>query len=94
MCRIFDTFEMSKALNKIKVCIEEGNYYEAHQMLVSVSQRLVKQKKNQEALDILQQGILTMLNAKEWASALDLAERLISFLGNDGSEDSKGILQF
>jgi hypothetical protein len=83
---------MSKVLNKIRLCVEEGNYYEAHQMLVSVSQRLVKQKKNQEALDLLQQGIITMLNAEEWASALDLAERFISFLGTDASEDSKGQL--
>lgn len=83
---------MSKVLNKIKVCVDEGNYYEAHQMLVSVSQRLSKQKKDAEALDLLQEGVLTMLNAKESASALDLAERLIICLGNESSEEAKGIL--
>ena len=81
---------MSKALNKIKNCVEEGNYYEAHQMLVSVSQRLIKQNKTEEAFNLLQQGILTMLSAQQWTSALDIAERLINFLGNKSSDDSRG----
>ena len=81
---------MSKVLNKIKTCVDDGNFYEAHQMLVSVSQRFLKQKKTQEAIDMLQQGVLTMLNAKQWSSALDLAERLITGLGNQASDDSRG----
>ena len=59
-------------------------------MLVSVSQRLIKQNKTEEAFNLLQQGVLTMLSAQQWTSALDIAQRLINFLGNKSSDDSRG----
>ena len=82
---------MAKALSKINTCVEEGNYYEAHQMIVSVSQRFLKQKKIQEALDLLQNGVSIMVRAQQWTSALDLVERMLTCFGNEITDDFRGI---
>jgi hypothetical protein len=45
-----------KNLNNINNSIKEGKYYEAHQMLHSVSQRYVKQRKINDAIHLLHNG--------------------------------------
>ena len=68
---------VSKTIEKIQKSIADGNYYEAHQMVHSVSQRLFKQKKTQEAVALLFEGTQSMLNHQEFGSALDLVARLM-----------------
>ena len=68
---------VSKVLLKLQSCIQEGNFYEAHQMYHSISQRLLKQKKGPEALDLIQQGAKEMAAHGQLSSALDLTSRLL-----------------
>ncbi|KAJ3323708.1 hypothetical protein HDV06_001438 [Boothiomyces sp. JEL0866] len=66
-----------KVLLKLRKNVQDGDYYEAYQMYHSVSQRFVKQKKQDQAVQLLMDGIKTMNQYNQHASALDLAERLM-----------------
>ncbi|KAJ8322837.1 hypothetical protein O5D80_008367 [Batrachochytrium dendrobatidis] len=68
---------VQKVLLKLSKSVQEGNYYEAHQMYHSVCQRYLKQKKTAEAIELLHNGIFNMLEHKQTGSALDLFERLL-----------------
>ncbi|KAH6559995.1 hypothetical protein BASA60_000324 [Batrachochytrium salamandrivorans] len=68
---------VQKVLLKIRRSVQDGNYYEAHQMYHSVCQRLIKQKKVDDAVELLYSGILNMLEHSQTGSAIDLTERLL-----------------
>jgi hypothetical protein len=68
---------VGKTLLKLKANVAKGDYYEAFQMYHSISQRYVKQKKFQEAMDLLQDGAINMLEHDQHGSAIDLSERLV-----------------
>ena len=83
---------VSKVLTKLKQSVQDGNYYEAHQMYHSISQRLLKQKKIDEALELIQDGVKNMILNQQWSSALDLLSKLLEICQNESTnvEDSKG----
>ena len=58
--------------------LARGNYYEAHQLYMSMAQRCLKQKKPDEALEILQEGIHELAKHGQMKSVLDLSERLLA----------------
>ena len=78
----------ARVLGKLHETLGQGNYYEAHQMFHSVSQRLLKQKKTGEALHLLTAGTQAMLQHGQGGSALDLFERLLEALGAPGTIES------
>jgi len=84
-----------KNLNNINASIKEGKYYEAHQMLHSVSQRYVKQRKINDAIHLLHNGAKSLLNYDQEGSAFDLFKRLIHIYNNENvivTEESVGRL--
>jgi len=84
-----------KNLNNINASIKEGKYYEAHQMLHSVSQRYVKQRKINDAIHLLHNGAKSLLNYDQEGSAYDLFKRLINIYNNENvivTEESVGRL--
>ncbi|RIA93012.1 hypothetical protein C1645_37012 [Glomus cerebriforme] len=66
-----------KVLDKLKVSVEEGKYYEAHQMYRTVCRRYIKQKKYKSAIDLLFSGAQTLLKHKQTGSGSDLSLYLI-----------------
>lgn len=78
----------ARVLGKLHETLGQGNYYEAHQMFHSVSQRLLKQKKIGEAIHLLTAGTQAMLQHGQGGSALDLFERLVEALGAPGTVES------
>lgn len=84
-----------KNLNNINASIKEGKYYEAHQMLHSVSQRYVKQRKINDAIHLLHNGAKSLLNYDQEGSAFDLFKRLIHIYETENvivTEESVGRL--
>ncbi|KAI8927851.1 hypothetical protein BC831DRAFT_450721 [Entophlyctis helioformis] len=75
---------VQKTLEKLRKSVQDGNYYEAHQMYHSACQRLLKQKKPADAIELLHSGILNMVEHDQTGSAIDLAERLLDVL--DGQQ--------
>ena len=67
---------IEKSLKKLERALTDGNDYEASQMYHSISQRLVKQKKDDEAIVLVVSGVKVMLEHQQHQSALDLVERL------------------
>ncbi|KAJ3015844.1 hypothetical protein HKX48_004348 [Thoreauomyces humboldtii] len=68
---------VAKVLDKLAASVQDGNYYEAHQMYHSVCQRYLKQKKYASALELLHQGSKNMLQYNQIGSAADLAQRML-----------------
>lgn len=66
-----------KVLDKLNTSVEEGKYYEAHQMYRTVCRRYIKQKKYKSAIDLLFSGAQTLLNHKQTGSGTDLSLYLI-----------------
>jgi len=84
-----------KNLNNINASIKEGKYYEAHQMLHSVSQRYIKQRKINDAIHLLHNGAKSLLNYDQEGSAFDLFKRLINIYNSESvivTEESVGRL--
>lgn len=52
---------MSRVEEKLRLCFENGNYYEAHQIYRTLYNRLSNQGKWQELQDMLYSGILRLL---------------------------------
>ncbi|KAG2171987.1 hypothetical protein INT43_001464 [Umbelopsis isabellina] len=62
-----------KTLQKLKQSVEDGNYYEAHQMYRTVARRLTKQQKYRDVIDLLHSGAASLLKQKQSGSGSDLA---------------------
>jgi len=62
-----------KSLQKLKKSVEDGNYYEAHQMYRTVARRYTKQQKYQEVIELLHSGSVSLLKQKQSGSGSDLA---------------------
>eukprot|EP00158_Paraphelidium_tribonemae_P004548 Partr_v1_DN26823_c1_g1_i1_m40947 putative golgi to ER traffic protein 4 homolog len=72
----------SKVLEKLKQSVAAGDFYEAHQMYRSVHRRLSKQKKYDEARQLVQDGAIQFFAAKEYGSAVDLSLLLLDTFNN------------
>ncbi|KAI9096142.1 hypothetical protein DFS34DRAFT_624104 [Phlyctochytrium arcticum] len=68
---------VGRVLKKLTKSVEDGNYYEAHQMYHSVCQRYVKQNKIDDALELLQSGAKNMIKHNQLGSAGDLSQRML-----------------
>ncbi|KAI8999787.1 hypothetical protein BC832DRAFT_616368 [Gaertneriomyces semiglobifer] len=68
---------VDRVLKKLATAVQDGNYYEAHQMYHSVSRRYLKQGKVTDAVELLYQGAKNMLVKDQLGSAADLAQRLL-----------------
>ncbi|KAK2161508.1 hypothetical protein LSH36_115g04000 [Paralvinella palmiformis] len=82
---------VQRVLVKLERSIQEGNYYEAHQMYRTLYFRYNAQKRYTEAADLLYTGALTLLNAGQQQSGVDLAMLFIDTLekaADSVSEDS------
>ncbi|KAI5813233.1 hypothetical protein BZA77DRAFT_374399 [Pyronema omphalodes] len=68
---------VSKTRARMLQKIEEGQYYEAHQQLRVVSQRYIKAKDFNSAIDILFSGAQSLSKASQYSSAGDLCLLLV-----------------
>ncbi|TPX48551.1 hypothetical protein SeLEV6574_g01964 [Synchytrium endobioticum] len=75
-----------KVLAKLQKSVEDGNYYEAHQMYLSVTQRYLKQNAPEVAIALLHSGAKNLLVKAQVGSAADLASRLIELFQSEGME--------
>ncbi|KAI5803261.1 hypothetical protein EDC01DRAFT_611970 [Geopyxis carbonaria] len=71
------TANVEKTRSRLEKRIEEGSYYEAHQQLRVVSQRYVKARKFDAAIEILCAGAHALLKAGQSASGGDLCLLLV-----------------
>ncbi|RKP09912.1 hypothetical protein THASP1DRAFT_3220, partial [Thamnocephalis sphaerospora] len=67
----------SNVLLKLKASVEEGKYYEAHQMYRSVCNRYVKAKNYDKAVRLLASGARVLLDHEQYGSGVDLALYLV-----------------
>ncbi|KAI9342820.1 hypothetical protein BDR26DRAFT_858820 [Obelidium mucronatum] len=74
---------VEEVVTKLKKSVEEGNFYEAHQMYHSVCQRLVTQQKPADAVTLLYSGAVELLNAKQIGSGSDLGLRMIDLFESE-----------
>ncbi|KAI8587349.1 hypothetical protein BDZ88DRAFT_398712 [Geranomyces variabilis] len=70
------TAGIARVLAKLSKSVDDGNYYEAHQMYHSVSRRYLRTDPA-AACELLHQGALNMLRHDQIGSAADLAQRLL-----------------
>ncbi|KAL2918600.1 hypothetical protein HK105_202001 [Polyrhizophydium stewartii] len=66
-----------KTLEKLRQTLQDGNFYEAHQMIHSACQRLSKKNKTEEAIELLHSGARIMAEHNQPGSAIDLVDRLL-----------------
>ncbi|KAI8622080.1 hypothetical protein BC830DRAFT_1163154 [Chytriomyces sp. MP71] len=75
---------VDKVIAKLKKSVDEGSFYEAHQMIHSVCQRLVTQEKSSDAIALLHSGAVELLNAKQIGSGSDLGLRMLDIFETNG----------
>ncbi|KAI3652999.1 hypothetical protein MP228_002424 [Amoeboaphelidium protococcarum] len=73
---------MEKILEKVNASFSEGNYYEAHQQYRTLYNRLKRQKKWQDALQLTSDGAIRLLDAGQIGSGADLADLYVKTLGD------------
>ncbi|XP_060081085.1 Golgi to ER traffic protein 4 homolog [Ylistrum balloti] len=71
---------IDRVVAKCRACVEGGNFYEAHQMYRTLYFRYKGQKKYTEALNLLYNGSLTLLQHNQHSSGADLAMLMIELL--------------
>lgn len=76
---------VSRVLAKCQACVDENNFYEAHQMYRTLYFRYNAQKKYEDALELLYTGSLTLLKHNQQSSGTDLASLYINTLQTSGS---------
>lgn len=64
--------KLAKTLQRFESRIEAGDYYEAHQTLRTIANRYVRSKSYDHAIELINQGALSFLKAKQGGSASDL----------------------
>ncbi|XP_071509251.1 Golgi to ER traffic protein 4 homolog B-like [Diadema antillarum] len=69
-----------RVLAKLKKCVEDGNYYEAHQMYRTLYFRYLAQKKHAEAIELVYTGASLLLQHNQHMSGADLSLLLVEAL--------------
>ncbi|CAO3624891.1 unnamed protein product [Cunninghamella echinulata] len=64
-----------KTLEKLKASVNDGKYYEAHQMYRTIARRYNKQQKYDNSIKLLHDGALSLFQHNQFAS-----DRIIDFL--------------
>ncbi|KXS13971.1 hypothetical protein M427DRAFT_57978 [Gonapodya prolifera JEL478] len=73
-----------KFIQKLQKSVEDKNYYEAHQMYLSVAQRYIKAKKYTDAQSLLHSGITNFTRYAEHGSAQSLLSSLLDVWDHAG----------
>ncbi|KAF8975328.1 hypothetical protein BGZ46_009211 [Entomortierella lignicola] len=73
----------AKVLQKLEKSVGAGNYYEAHQMYRTVTNRYVKAQNYKDAIDLLHSGSLLLLKHNQSGSGADLGLYLIEVYNLD-----------
>ncbi|XP_033630590.1 Golgi to ER traffic protein 4 homolog [Asterias rubens] len=82
----------SRVLQKLKHNVEEGNYYEAHQMYRTLYHRYMTQKKHAEAVELMYNGATLLLSHNQYASGTDLCLLLVdAFNTSDAPVNTENI---
>ena len=68
---------VKRVLLKLSKSVEDGNYYEAHQMYHSICQRYLQSSKPKDAIELLYQGSKSLLKHNQIMSGADLAIRML-----------------
>ncbi|KAJ8318901.1 hypothetical protein KUTeg_003992 [Tegillarca granosa] len=82
-----------RVLSKCQSCIDEGNFYEAHQMYRTLSFRYKGQNKYAEAINLLYEGAYKLLQYNQHTSGADLALLLIDLLNTSLSPVTDDIIE-
>ncbi|KAH3903295.1 probable Golgi to ER traffic protein 4 [Saccharomycodes ludwigii] len=64
--------KLAKTLERFETKIKDGHYYEAHQTLRTITNRYVRAKKYDDAIELLAKGAQLLIKAKQGGSATDL----------------------
>lgn len=84
---------VERILAKLKASVENGQYYEAHQMYRTLYFRYSSQKQYPELLELLFSGSLDLLLHKQNGSGADLAMLFVDVLTKANVEVSEEILE-
>lgn len=71
---------VNRVLSKLRASVEDGRYYEAHQMYRTLYFRYMTQKRYDELLELLYDGILQFFQHKQSSSGVDLAALFVDVL--------------
>ncbi|VDN02259.1 unnamed protein product [Thelazia callipaeda] len=71
---MFMMCQMYRIEKKLNLCLQNKDYYEAHQIYRTLYNRMSSKGEWRELLDMLYSGVLQFLEGKESSSAIDLAE--------------------
>ncbi|XP_028395241.1 Golgi to ER traffic protein 4 homolog [Dendronephthya gigantea] len=66
-----------RVLSKLQKSIEDGDHYEAHQMIRTLYFRYMSQTKHKDALDLVYDGATVLLNHGQEESGLDLCQLML-----------------
>ncbi|KAI9306506.1 hypothetical protein BJ944DRAFT_238706, partial [Cunninghamella echinulata] len=66
-----------KTLEKLKASVNDGKYYEAHQMYRTIARRYNKQQKYDNSIKLLHDGALSLFQHNQFASGSDLANYMV-----------------
>lgn len=83
---------VQRVLAKLKNSVEDGNYYEAHQMYKTIYFRYKNQGKFLECVDLLYNGAITLITYNQHQSGADLAMLLLTVLEDHKIPFSNDIL--
>lgn len=84
---------VQRVLAKLRSSIDQGNYYEAHQMYRTLYFRYSAQQQYPELLDMLYEGALLLLRNNQQTSGADLASLLIDVLDKSSTDPTDAILE-
>lgn len=73
--------KLNRTIARFQAKINNGEFYEAHQTLRTITNRYVKSKNFPEAVNLLYQGSVILSENKEYSSSSDLILYLIEILG-------------
>lgn len=82
---------VTRVLNKLRASVNEGNYYEAHQMYRTLYFRYLNQKKYSDLLELLYDGAHLFFEKEKQASGLDLTNLFIDTLEKSNTPPSSSI---
>lgn len=79
-----NTSGVSRVLNKLRASVNNGDYYEAHQMYRTLYFRYLNQKKYDDLLPLLLDGAEVFFDKEQEASGIDLTQLIIETLVKSG----------
>lgn len=70
---------------QIDEALKGGDFYSAHQIILSVSQRKLKAKRVNDAKQVLIAGATKLADSKQLMSTLDVANKLLDIISEDAT---------